>query len=151
MPAKQLKEFLEASGVRFVSVPHDLAYTAQGVAKSAHIPGHEVAKTVMVRVDGRLAMAVVPAPRTVHVDRLRKAAGAVSVELAREADFRADFPGCELGAMPPFGNLYHMDVFVDPRLAEDEEIAFNAGTHSEVVRMKYKDFERLVKPTLVEL
>ena len=151
MPVKQLKEFLDASGVRFVSMSHDKAYTAQGVAKSAHIPGNEVAKTVMVMMDGRLAMAVVPAPRTVHVDRLRKAAGAVSVELAREADFLGDFPGCELGAMPPFGNLYHMEVFVDPRLAEDEEIAFNAGSHSEVIRMKYRDFERLVQPRLVAL
>jgi len=151
MPAKQLKEFLDASGVRFVSVPHDKAYTAQGVAKSAHIPGREVAKTVVVKVDGRLAMAVVPAPQAVHVDRLRKATGAVSVELAREADFQGDFPGCELGAMPPFGNLYHMDVFVDPRLADDEEITFNAGTHSEAVRMRFADFERLVRPRLVTL
>jgi Ala-tRNA(Pro) deacylase len=151
MPAQKLKEFLETHGVRFDCVRHATAYTAQGVAKTAHIPGKEVAKTVMVLMDGRLAMAVVPAPRTVHVEALRQASGAVSVALAREEDFRGDFPECELGAMPPFGNLYQMDVFVDQWLAEDEEIAFNAGSHSELIRMKYKDYEHLVQPKVVSL
>jgi Ala-tRNA(Pro) deacylase len=151
MPMQKLKEFLDANGVRFDSVPHATAYTAQGVARTAHIPGREVAKTVMVMLDGRLAMAVVPAPRSVHVEELRRASGAVSVALAREEDFRGDFPGCELGAMPPFGNLFQMEVFVDRHLAEDEEIAFNAGSHKELVKMKYRDFERLVHPKVVAL
>jgi len=151
MPVAKLKEFLDDNGVPFTSIVHSKAYTAQGIAHSAHIPGKEVAKTVMVKLDGRLAMAVLPAPLTVHVDKLRRASGAVSVELAREEDFRRDFPGCELGAMPPFGNLFQMEVFVDPRLSEDEEIAFNAGSHSELIRMSYKDFERLVQPRLVAL
>ena len=151
MPVAKLKEFLDDNGVPFTSIVHSKAYTAQGIAHSAHIPGKEVAKTVMVKLDGRLAMAVLPAPLTVHVDKLRRASGAVSGELAREVDFRRDFPGCELGAMPPFGNLFQMEVFVDPRLSEDEEIAFNAGSHSELIRMSYKDFERLVQPRLVAL
>jgi Ala-tRNA(Pro) deacylase len=151
MPVAKLKEFLDANHVPFACVPHATAYTAQGVAHSAHIPGKEVAKTVMVMLDGHLAMAVLPAPRTVHVEALREASGAVSAALAREEDFRADFPGCELGAMPPFGNLFHMDVFVDRQLAEDAEISFNAGTHDELVRMRYQDFEMLVHPKVVTL
>jgi len=151
MPVEKLKTFLDANQVRFVSIIHSRAYTAQGIAKSAHIPGKDVAKTVMVKMDGRLAMAVLPATQVVHVEKLRRAAGAASVELAQEEDFRRDFPGCELGAMPPFGNLFNMDVFVEPRLAEDEEIAFNAGTHSELIRMSYKDFERLVQPRMAAM
>jgi Ala-tRNA(Pro) deacylase len=151
MPVAQLKEFLDQNEVHYLSIVHSKAYTAESIAKSAHVRGKELAKTVIVKLDGRLAMAVLPSTQKVHLDRLRKGAGAVSCELAREEDFYGDFPGCELGAMPPFGNLFQMDVFVEPRLAEDEEIAFNAGSHSELIRMAYKDFERLVKPRVVAM
>lgn len=150
MPAKKLREFLDSHGVEYVTITHSPAFTAQKIAASAHVPGKELAKTVMVRVDGRMCMAVLPASYRVDFDLLREAAGAAEVELAGEADFRETFPDCELGAMPPFGNLYGMNVFVAERLAEDEEIAFNACSHTELIKMRYSDFEKLVKPTVVK-
>jgi Ala-tRNA(Pro) deacylase len=151
MPAAKLKEFLDAQGVKYVSIRHSTAYTAQEIAASAHVRGREMAKTVIVRLDGRLAMAVLPASPKVDVQRLRDAVGAKNVEIVGEQDFRDAFPGCEVGAMPPFGNLYGMEVYVDPRLSADEEIAFNAGTHTELIRMSYRDFERLTQPKVVTL
>ena len=149
MPAKKLREFLDSHGVEYVTITHSPAYTAQMIAASAHVPGKELAKTVMVRVDGKMSMAVLPASYRVDFDLLREAAGATEVELAGEEDFRETFPDCELGAMPPFGNLYGMNVFVAERLAEDEVIAFNACSHTELIKMRYSDFERLVKPIVV--
>lgn len=151
MPATKLKEFLDANGVKYVTIHHSVAYTAQEVAASAHVRGKDMAKTVVVRVDGNLAMAVVPAAQKVDVRRLKEVTGAKSAEIAAEQDFRGTFPECDLGAMPPFGNLYGVAVYVDPRLAEDEEIAFNACSHTELMRLSYKDFERLVKPKIVPL
>ena len=151
MPVAKLKEFLDANAVKYVSISHSRAFTAMEVAESAHVQGKEMAKTVMLRLDGQMAMAVLPANQKVNLDLLRKGTGATSLELAHEQDFRSDFPGCEVGAMPPFGNLYGMEVFVEPRLAADKEIAFNAGSHTELIQMAYKDFERLVKPKLVPM
>jgi len=146
MPVDKLKKFLDENGVRYVTVRHSVAYTAQEIAASAHIRGKNLAKTVMVKVDGKIAMAVLPADRTINFDVFREEAWAGSAELAKEEEFRSLFPSCEVGAMPPFGNLYGMDVYVDQSLAEDEEIAFNAGTHQELIRLAYADFDRLVKP-----
>jgi Ala-tRNA(Pro) deacylase len=151
MPTAKLKEFLNAHGVAHTIIPHSVAFTATSVAGAAHIPGKEMAKTVVVNLDGHLALAVVPADRQVNLERLRQATGAVSVELADEREFIGDFPECEPGAMPPFGNLYGMPVYVEPHLAEDAQIAFNAGSHTELVSMAYKDFERLVHPRLVDM
>jgi Ala-tRNA(Pro) deacylase len=151
MPVRKLKEFLDAKGAKYVTIKHSIAYTAQEIAASAHVRGREMAKTVIVKVDGSLAMAVLPAAQMVDVDGLRDAIGAQSVAIAGEDDFREAFPECELGAMPPFGNLYGMEVYVSPALAEDEEIAFNAGTHTELFRLAYKDFERLAQPKVVPL
>jgi Ala-tRNA(Pro) deacylase len=146
VPVKKLKEFLDSSGIKYVSINHSPAYTAQEIAASAHVRGKELAKTVMVTINGRMAMAVLPASRKVSFDLLREAAGAEHVELAAERAFSEMFPGCEVGAMPPFGNLYGMDVYVSQLLTEDEEIAFNAGSHTELIKLAYADFERLVKP-----
>ena len=151
MPVAELKAFLEENGVKYDSIKHAKAFTAMDVAQTAHVRGKEIAKTVMVKMDGHLAMAVLPATRMLDVDLLRIAAGARSVELAKEPDFQGDFPGCEVGAMPPFGNLYHMDVYVEPHLSADPEIAFNAGSHTELVRMSYKDFARLVHPKVLPI
>lgn len=151
MPVAKLMKFLDENGVKYVTIKHSKAYTSLEVAESAHIQGQDLAKTVMVYKDGDLAMAVVPASRKVVLDLLRKGTAARSLELAQEQEFRDQFPGCEVGAMPPFGNLFGMEVFVDPHLAEDEVIAFNAGSHSELVQMAYKDFERLVKPRLIPM
>ena len=149
MLVKRLREYLDSHEVRYVVLYHSPAYTAQEIARAAHIPGQEMAKTVMVRLDDELVMIVMPAPAKIRFDLLRKASGAAQVELAREKDFAGLFPGCELGAMPPFGNLYEVPVIVDEALAEDEDIFFNAGTHTELIRMKYADFEALVKPTVM--
>ena len=146
MPVRKLREFLDGQRVKYVAINHSPAYTAQEIAASAHVRGKELAKTVMVTLDGRMAMAVLPASRKVSFERLGEAAGVEKVQLASEQAFRDMFPGCEVGAMPPFGNLYGMDVYVSKLLAEDEEIAFNAGSHTELIRLGYKDFERLVKP-----
>lgn len=151
MPIKQLRKFLDENGVKYVTIAHSPAFTAQEIAASAHIPGKDLAKTVMVRIDGELAMAVLPASRRVDLEMLRNSVDAGRVELASEKDFRDKFPDCEVGAMPPFGNLYGMKVLVSARLAEDEEIAFNAGSHSELLRLSYADFEKLVKPRKIHL
>ncbi len=151
MPVKRLREYLDSHGVKYVVLSHSPAYTAQEIARAAHVPGQEMTKTVMVKLDGELVMIAMPAPSKVRFDMLREASGAEVVELARERDFAGLFPGCELGAMPPFGNLYEVPVIVDHMLAEDEYICFNAGTHTELIRMSYADFDALVKPTLMQL
>jgi Ala-tRNA(Pro) deacylase len=151
MPVKKLKEFLDGEKVKYVAIQHSAAYTAQEIAASAHVRGKELAKTVMITLDGKMAMAVVPASRKVGFDSLREAAGANSVQLASEQAFRDMFPECEVGAMPPFGNLYGMPVYVSQLLAKDDEIAFNAGSHTELIRLAYQDFERLVKPKAVRI
>ncbi|MDQ3773251.1 MAG: YbaK/EbsC family protein [Pseudomonadota bacterium] len=150
MPVKKLKEFLDSHRVKYVSIVHSRAYTAQEIAASAHVPGRELAKAVMVKVDGRIAMAVLPALYQIDFERLRVAIGAGNVELASETEFQDRFPECELGAMPPFGNLYGMEVYAARRLSEDREIAFNAGSHTELIRLAYTDFERLVSPKVVD-
>ncbi len=150
MPVRKLKEFLDSNKIKYVSIKHSLAYTAQEIAASAHIRGKELAKTVMVSLDGKTAMAVLPASYRVDLERLKKAAGASKIELLTEKDFKDMFPECEVGAMPPFGNLYGMEVYVAASLAEDDEIAFNAGSHTELIRVAYKDFERMVKPKVLE-
>ncbi len=150
MPEKKLKDFLSREKVKYISIYHSPAYTAQEIAALAHIPGKELAKTVMVKLDGKMAMAVLPASYRVDLDLLKQASGARKAELASEEEFQNCFPDCEVGAMPPFGNLYGVKVYAAQSLAEDETIAFNAGTHSELIRMAYKDFERLAQPEVVK-
>ena len=147
MPETRLKEFLDKEHIKYVSIGHSPAFTAQEVAEVTHIPGKQLAKSVIVKVDGELAMVVIPASEHVRLATLRDTLGAKNVELADEDEFKKAFPDCETGAMPPFGNLYGMKVFVSQALREDEEIAFNAGSHSELIRLTYADYERLVHPT----
>jgi len=151
MPVTKLKQFLDENHVRYVAIQHSPAFTAQETAASAHIPGRELAKTVMVRIDGTMAMAVLPSTRMLDLERLRQIAGASAVTLASEEEFAEMFPDCEAGAMPPFGNLYGMAVYADQRLREDQQIAFNAGSHAELIQLAYRDFERLVEPTVADL
>jgi Ala-tRNA(Pro) deacylase len=150
MPVKKLKEFLDNNNIRYVSMVHSPAYTAQEIAASAHIPGKELAKTVMVKINGEMAMAVLPASYKVDLNLLKELTGSKSIELASEHDFLNMFPGCELGAMPPFGNLYNIKVYSAKSLADNDEIVFNSGSHSELIKMKYQDFERLVKPIVLK-
>jgi Ala-tRNA(Pro) deacylase len=151
MPTARLREFLDRSSVRYLVIAHSPAYTAQEIAASAHIPGKELVKTVMLRIDGKMAMAVLPASEQVSLDKLRSALSAESVEISTEEEFKYLFPECEIGAMPPFGNLYNMPVYASPTLTKDEEITFNSGTHRELVKLTYHDYENLVKPMVVEL
>ena len=146
MPSKKLKDFLDEKKIKYVAMKHSSAYTAQEIAASAHIPGKELAKTVIIKIEGKMAMAVLPASYKVSFDQLKDALGVDEVRLAYEQEFIDKFPDCGVGAMPPFGNLYGLDVFCAESLAEDEEIAFNACTHTELIKMKFKDFEELVKP-----
>lgn len=149
MPVKKLKEFLDREKIKYVSIVHSTAYTAQEVAASAHVTGRELAKTVIVELDGEMAMAVLPANRKIVLQDLREVTGSEEVKFASEEEFRQRFPDCETGAMPPFGNLYGMDVYVAEALTHNAEIAFNAGSHTEVIRLAFRDFERLVKPKVM--
>ncbi len=149
MPVKTLKAFLDRENIKYISIVHSPAYTAQEVAASAHVTGREFAKTVIVQLDGQMAMAVLPANRKIVLQDLREVTGSDQVKFASEDEFKAKFPDCETGAMPPFGNLYGMEVYVAESLTQDEEIAFNAGSHTEIIKMSFRDFERLVKPQVV--
>jgi Ala-tRNA(Pro) deacylase len=149
MPVSKLKGFLDKESIRYVTISHSPAYTAQEIAACAHIPGKELAKTVMVKIEGQMAMLVLPSTRKVVLQELRELLGVEQAKFASEEEFKALFPECEIGAMPPFGNLYGMEVYVAPGLAENEEIVFNAGSHTELMKMAYRDFARLVKPQLL--
>jgi Ala-tRNA(Pro) deacylase len=151
MPLQKLRDFLDSHNVKYVIIKHSPAFTAQEVAASAHIPGKELAKTVMIKIDGTMAMAVLPASYQVDMEQLKEATQATTVELASEQEFKDMFPGSEIGAMPPFGNLYGMEVFASKALAEDDEIAFNAGSHTELIRLPYSDFVEHVKPQVIAL
>jgi Ala-tRNA(Pro) deacylase len=150
MPAQRLKDYLDSNNIKYISIMHSPAYTAQGIAHSAHISGKEMAKTVIVKSDGIMLMVVLPANLKVNLEQFKDILRADEVELACEEEFKYKFPDCELGAMPPFGNLYEMDVYVSDELTKDEEIAFNAGSHTELIRMAYEDFDRLVHPKVIK-
>jgi len=151
MPLNKLREFLDSHNIRYLIFSHSLAYTAQGIAALTHISGKELAKTVIVRIDGDLAMAVVPASRHVDLSLLKRALGAKAVELASELEFKDKFPDCEAGAMPPFGNLYGMAVYADESLTTNKEITFNANTHRDLMRMDWADLVRLVEPRILQI
>jgi Ala-tRNA(Pro) deacylase len=144
------KDRLEATfrehDVSFESVSHSAAYTAQEVAAALHVSGHQLAKVVMVWAGDELTMAVVPASARVDLRRAADVLGADKVRLAREAEFGGRFDDCQLGAMPPFGNLYDLPVVVDPALGEHDDIVFSAGTYTDSMKVAYEDFERLVQP-----
>jgi Ala-tRNA(Pro) deacylase len=151
MPEKKLKEFLDKNKIKYISIKHSPAFTSQEIAQSAHISGKNFAKTVIIKADNKIAMAVLPAKQLLDIDKLKELMGAEYVAFASETEFEKLFPGCEVGAMPPFGNIYNMDVYASKELTKDDEIAFNAGTHTEVVKLAYRDFEKLVKPKIAQL
>lgn len=148
MPCDKLLEYLDENGVEYDLLLHPQAYAARETAAKSGVPVSLFAKTVLVRLDGLMAMAVLPSDHKVNFNLLRLAAGADTISLASEAEFEARFPDCELGAMPPFGNLYGMPVVVDAHLAAVDSITFNAGSHTETITMAYDDFDRLVRPQL---
>jgi Ala-tRNA(Pro) deacylase len=149
LPAS-ISRYLEQHGVPFSVVEHSVAYTAQEEAAAVHVPGREWAKAVVCIIDDQPTLAVLPADRRVDLDRLREACGARSARLAREAEFRPLYSDCEIGAMPPFGPLYRQPVVVERSLTSDPEILFNGGSHHDAIRMRYRDFEALVQPTVAD-
>ena len=151
MLAPRLHHFLDERHVPYETLTHARTITAQETANAAQIGSRHFAKTVMVKVDGALAMVVMPAAYRTDLARLSRALDGASVELAGESEFRDAFPDCEVGAMPPFGNLYGMPVYADTRLSGEEQIAFNAGTHTDLVKMPYAEFEQLARPRMLHL
>ena len=151
MATEKLKAFLDEQHVKYVSIQHSPAFTATEVAASAHVAGRDFAKTVVMKVDGEPTLLVLPATRRLLLQELREMLETEFVKFATESELRAWFPDCELGAMPPFGNLYGMKVYVTASLAHEHEIAFNAGTHTEIIKMAYADFARLVKPQIIDM
>lgn len=149
MPVKKLKEFLDNHKVKYVSMSHSPAFTSQEIAAAAHVSGRQLAKTVIVKAGDHLAMVVIPANDQVNFTKLADITGTSSVDLASESEFKDKFAGCEVGAMPPFGNLYDMPVFISSELSKQDHIMFNAGSHSELMQVAFHDYERLVKPKVV--
>ena len=149
MSLTSLREYLDKNSVPYGVISHSPAFTAQGIAALVHVPGQELAKTVIVKLDGELALAVLPASFRIDLTSLEEEAGVKRAELASEEEFRDQFPECETGAMPPFGNLYGFKVFADESLTRDQEIVFNACSHRELIRMSWNDFERLARPRII--
>ncbi|MBI5198601.1 MAG: YbaK/EbsC family protein [Nitrospirae bacterium] len=147
---KKLKEFLDQNNVRYQVAGHPEVYTAQEIAASLHVPGKELAKVVMIKSVDRFVMTVLPASWRIDMVKLKDILKVKDVQLATEEEFKDLFPDCEVGAMPPFGNLYGFDVYVDKALSEDDEIFFQAGNHIESIKMTYKDYSKLVKPKVAE-
>jgi len=143
---KKLKEYLEKNRVRHEVGYHERVYTSQEVAAAMHVPGKELAKVVIVKADGKMLMLVLPASYRAETKKLKKVLQCKKLQIAKERDFEELFPDCEVGAMPPFGNLYHLEVWVDQVLTEDEMIVFRAGSHVETLKIKYSDYSRLVNP-----
>jgi len=150
MPCKKLKEYLDQNNIKYISLKHSIAYTSQEIAASAHIKGKDLAKIVLVKADGKMIMTVLPGSYRIDFSALKFALNAERVRLANELEFKDKFPECEVGAMPPFGNLYDIEVYVAESLTKDEYIAFNAGTHTELIQMKYADYEKLVLPKVLK-
>lgn len=151
MISHNVKSFLDKNRVKYRTIKHTPAFTAQEVAAAAHIPGKELAKIIVIKIDGKLAMIVEPANLRTDFKSLQRSLGAKHVELANEYEFKDRFPECETGAMPPFGTLFSMDVYLDDAWDEDKLIAFNGGNHSELIEMSYKDFLKIAKPKVLRL
>jgi Ala-tRNA(Pro) deacylase len=145
---KKLKDYLEKNQVRYEVGYHERVYTSQEIAAAMHVPGKELTKVIMVKADGKMVMLVLPASYRVDTKKLKKVVKCKRLGIAKEKDFEELFPDCEIGAMPPFGNLYHLEVWVDQVLTQDEFIVFQAGSHVETLRIKYSDYARLVNPRM---
>lgn len=149
IPTK-IKDFLDEEQVSYQLLQHTLAYTAMEVAGAQHVPGKDMAKSVIVNADGQTIMCVLPSTHIIDFEKLKMVVGAKDIRLVRESELSKLFPDCELGAEPPFGPIYGLKVFVDKVLANSDEIVFNAGTHTDTLRLKFKDFVRLTNPTIAE-
>lgn len=149
MPAEKLTQYLERENVHYEVIEHARVYTAQEAAAAAHVSGDALAKAVLLIVDGEMAMAVLPASYRVNLEALKTNLGADSIRMATEKEFTNQFPDCEVGALPPFGNLYGMQVFADQRLSHVLEIVFCAGSHTELLKITLSDFQKLAEPRML--
>jgi len=147
---ERLQEYLSGNGVGFEIEQHRLAYTAQQLAAAEHVSGKQVAKVVVAIANDNMVMLVLPANSNVNLEKLRTQIGAKQLRLAREEEFAATFPDCEVGAMPPFGNLYGVPVYIDRSLTRSLEITFPVGSHTESMKVRYSDYERLVHPQVMD-
>lgn len=150
MACKKLKLFLDEQHVKYLTIQHSRAYTAQEIAESAHVSGNNFAKVVMLKADAEMVMGVLPASDKVDLKLLRKTLDAAKVVFAEEDEFQDHFPGCEIGAMPPFGNLYGIRIIMAETLCGTRTISFNSGVHTEVVQMNYADYIELVNPEIMD-
>lgn len=147
---QRLQSYLDSHKIPYQVVNHSIAYTAREAADSLHVPANTFAKVVVVKADRRYVMAVLPSSWKVDLKRLEQVLECSSVRLATEDELATLFPDCEIGSMPPFGNLYGTPVYVDATLTGDEEIAFDAGSHVGAIKMRYRDFAELVRPQVAE-
>lgn len=150
MPVQMLRRFLDKNKVKYTVISHSTAYTAQETAQSAHISGNEMVKTIIIKINNITAMIVMLAPQRIDLEQIKELAGTDQVRIASEFEFKNTFPDCEIGAISPFGNLYAIEVYVTKDVTECKDIIFNAGNHRELIKMKYKDFERLVHPGVID-
>jgi Ala-tRNA(Pro) deacylase len=149
MPIRSLNKFLDDNHVRYRCYNHKPTFTAQETAQTLHVSGYDLAKTVLLKVDGRMVMAVLPACERIDFDILKRQTGARKVSLASEQDITNLAPLCDKGSLPPIGNLYGMEVYVSSTLAAEEVICFSAGSHTEDIQMSYDDWEQLVQPRIM--
>jgi Ala-tRNA(Pro) deacylase len=149
--SKKLMEILDKNKVKYEKILHQETFTSQETAQAEHVSGKKMAKVVMTKVDGKDVMAVLPASFKLDVNKLKRLLRAKEARLATEKEFERLFPDCEKGAMPPFGNLYGIPCYVDSQVAQNDKIVFNAGSHKESVKMSYADYEKIVKPVLMDL
>ena len=146
-----IRKYLRENRIEFEIGTHVPHYTAQEIAAAEHVPGRMLAKVVIVKADGRFVMTVVPAPRMLDTEKLKLVLGTQEVRLADESEMKELFPDCEVGAEPPFGNLYDMETLIDHELATQNEIVFQSGTHRETIHMRYADYDGLVRPKVADI
>ena len=143
---QQIKEYLEKKHVKYATINHPTAYTASQTAQAAHIPGKQMIKVVVIKADEKLAIVALPAHENIDINALRKLTKAKKVVLAHEYEFNEQFPGCDVGAMPPFGELFKMEVYMAESLTKQNWLACNAGSHSDLLKIKGDEFLKLVHP-----
>lgn len=146
----KVKSYLDQEHVVYQILEHSLAFTAMEIAGAQHVPGKQFIKAVIVKADDQYIMCVLSSTHRIDFDRLKKLTKSQDIFLAKESEIASLFPDYELGAEPPFGQLYGLKVYVDEEVPENDEIIFNAGTHTDAVKIKYRDFKRLVKPIVAD-
>jgi Ala-tRNA(Pro) deacylase len=147
---RQLIDYLNESKVSYEILHHPEAVTAQRIAQAEHVKGRHHAKVVMIKSGEQHFMTVLSADHQIDLEKVGKVIGKTA-SLDSEEEFKSLFPDCTIGAMPPFGNLYGLPTYVDKRLAQEEYIVFEAGTHTDAIKLSYRDYEKIAKPQVEDL